>query len=83
MVRTRSISFAVGTFSGAPMAWITPIARPMKVTGTQSAEISSGPRSLRWGQASRVALEGKLTADPLRTATHANGDATGQPGPSG
>ncbi len=52
----------------------------MKLSGTHTAEQAPSGRSRSCGQAPSASLESKTTALPRRTATHANGDLTGQPG---
>src|SRR5258706_6672809 len=63
-----------------PVACKTPSARPMKETGTQTAEQAPPGRSRSFGQALRLSLVSNTTGFPRRTATQENGDDTGQAG---
>src|SRR5258705_8487397 len=63
-----------------PVACKTPSARPMKETGTQTAEQAPPGRSRSFGEALRLSLVSNTTGFPRRTATQENGDDTGQAG---
>ena len=52
----------------------------MKLIGTHTAEHGPPGRSRSFGQAFSASLDSKTTGLPRRTATHENGDSTGQPG---
>ena len=52
----------------------------MKLTGTHTAEQAPSARPRSFGQALSASLDSKTTGLPRRTATHENGECTGQPG---
>ena len=52
----------------------------MKLIGTHTAEHGPSGRSRSFGQAFSASLDSKTTGLPRRTATHENGDSTGQDG---
>ena len=63
-----------------PVVCSTPSERPMKLTGTHTAEHAPPGRSRRCGQALSDSLESNTTALPRRTATQENGERTGHAG---